>query len=171
MLNKILNVFFVLDVIRSYEFHLQSKTCLQFYCNFKFWICSNSFWDAGHDAQYIKQFLSVSMITECSFLWLLQLEAMKFRFIKNMPANWLKLQIFNLLKQFFRCRAWCVMFQTIFQYFDDYSTCFFVLIMIRSYKVHFALETHLGIYCNFKFWIFSNRFLALASGHDLSSAT
>ena len=57
----------------------------------------------------------------------------------------------------------------VFQCFYDYSISFFVLIIIRSYKVHLLSKTHLGTYCNFKFWICSNSFLA--SGHNRTGVT
>ena len=119
-----LNVFFAIAMIRSYEVHLQSEKHLQTHCNFKFWICSSSFLDMGHDASCVKWFFIISMITQCLFCACYDSKLWSSVFIKNMPASSLQLQILNLLKQFFRRRAWRTTCQTIFQCFYDYSMPF-----------------------------------------------
>ena len=132
----LLNVFFVLIVIRSYEAHLQSKTCLWIHCNVKFWIWSNSFLDIGHGVSCVKQFVSISMIAEILLLCLLQLEATKFIFL-----SWACLRIhcnskFWICSNSFFDTGHDTLCEKNVQCFCDCSMSFFVLITNRSHNVH-----------------------------------
>ena len=62
--------FHVLTMIRSYEVHFLSETCLEMHCNFKFWICSNSFLGLGHNRGQRKASKHSTQEKDKMLLWL-----------------------------------------------------------------------------------------------------